>query len=314
MKFKNYLKDNILSLTLLTFTVISIEILLMIYNISVLIRIYIAVSILLIYLLGLSISYYKKKKFYGKVLKILEDIDKKYLLPEMIDAPDFLEGKILKRVIEDMGKAMTEHVNEYKFLTEDYKEYIELWIHEVKIPIATSKMIIENNKNEVTKNIDEELDKIDDYTEQALFYARSNTVNKDYIIKKIKLEKIVNMALLKNKKEFIGRKVNVNIYNLDLEVATDSKWLVFILNQIISNSIKYKKQNENLSLEIFAKKQKENVTLYIKDNGIGISKNDISRIFEKGFTGENGRIIGKKSTGIGLYLCKKLCDKLRIRN
>ena len=314
MKFKEYLKDNILNFMLLTFTVISIEILLMIYNISVLIRIYIAVSILLIYLLGLSISYYKKKKFYGKVLKILEDIDKKYLLPEMIDAPDFLEGKILKRVIEDMGKAMTEHVNEYKFLTEDYKEYIELWIHEVKIPIATSKMIIENNKNEVTKNIDEELDKIDDYTEQALFYARSNTVNKDYIIKKIKLEKIVNMALLKNKKEFIGRKVNVNIYNLDLEVATDSKWLVFILNQIISNSIKYKKQNENLSLEIFAKKQKENVTLYIKDNGIGISKNDISRIFEKGFTGENGRIIGKKSTGIGLYLCKKLCDKLRIRN
>ena len=314
MKFKEYLKDNILNFMLLTFTVISIEILLMIYNISVLIRIYIAVSILLIYLLGLSISYYKKKKFYGKVLKILEDIDKKYLLPEMIDAPDFLEGKIFKRVIEDMGKAMTEHVNEYKFLTEDYKEYIELWIHEVKIPIATSKMIIENNKNEVTKNIDEELDKIDDYTEQALFYARSNTVNKDYIIKKIKLEKIVNMALLKNKKEFIGRKVNVNIYNLDLEVATDSKWLVFILNQIISNSIKYKKQNENLSLEIFAKKQKENVTLYIKDNGIGISKNDISRIFEKGFTGENGRIIGKKSTGIGLYLCKKLCDKLRIRN
>ena len=314
MKFKEYLKDNILNFMLLTFTVISIEILLMIYNISVLIRIYIAVSILLIYLLGLSISYYKKKKFYGKVLKILEDIDKKYLLPEMIDAPDFLEGKILKRVIEDMGKAMTEHVNEYKFLTEDYKEYIELWIHEVKIPIATSKMIIENNKNEVTKNIDEELDKIDDYTEQALFYARSNTVNKDYIIKKIKLEKIVNMALLKNKKEFIGRKINVNIYDLDLEVATDSKWLVFILNQIISNSIKYKKQNENLTLEIFAKKQKENVTLYIKDNGIGISKNDISRIFEKGFTGENGRIIGKKSTGIGLYLCKKLCDKLRIRN
>ena len=314
MKFKEYLKDNILNFMLLTFTVISIEILLMIYNISVLIRIYIAVSILLIYLLGLSISYYKKKKFYGKVLKILEEMDKKYLLPEMIDAPDFLEGKILKRVIEDMGKAMTEHVNEYKFLTEDYKEYIELWIHEVKIPIATSKMIIENNKNEVTKNIDEELDKIDDYTEQALFYARSNTVNKDYIIKKIKLEKIVNMALLKNKKEFIGRKINVNIYDLDLEVATDSKWLVFISNQIISNSIKYKKQNENLSLEIFAKKQKENVTLYIKDNGIGISKNDISRIFEKGFTGENGRIIGKKSTGIGLYLCKKLCDKLRIRN
>ena len=103
---------------------------------------------------------------------------------------------------------MTEHVNEFKFLTEDYKEYIELWIHEIKIPIATSKMIIENNKNEATKSIDEELDKIDDYTEQALFYARSNTVEKDYMIKRTRLEKIINNVLFKNKKEFI-RKNNI---------------------------------------------------------------------------------------------------------
>lgn len=122
------------------------------------------------------------------------------------------------------------------------------------------------------------------------------------------------MYYLKIKKNLYGEKISINLHDLDLEVATDSKWLIFIVNQIINNSIKYKKQNENLELEIFAKKQKENIILYIKDNGIGISKNDISRIFEKGFTGENGRLTGKKSTGIGLYLCKKLCNKLRTRN
>ena len=208
MKFRSFLKDNILSFILLIFVVISIETLLMIYDISIFIRIYIAVSILFIYILGLFFLYFKKKRSYEKTLKTLDEMDKKYLLPEMIEKPDFLEGKILKRILEDMGKSMTEHVNEFKFLTEDYKEYIELWIHEIKIPIATSKMIIENNKNEATKSIDEELDKIDDYTEQALFYARSNTVEKDYMIKRTRLEKIINNVLFKNKKEFI-RKNNI---------------------------------------------------------------------------------------------------------
>ena len=193
---------------------------------------------------------------------------------------------------------------------EDYKEYIELWIHEIKIPIATSKMIIENNKNEITKSIDEELDKIENYTEQALFYARSNTANKDYIIKKTNLEKIVNNVILKNKAELIHKKIQLDIHDINVEVKTDSKWVIFILNQIINNSIKYKKQNENLKIEIFTKKQKESICLYIKDNGMGIKKGEITRVFEKGFTGSNGRILNKKSTGIGLYLCKKLCDKL----
>ena len=99
-----------------------------------------------------------------------------------------------------------------------------------------------------------------------------------------------------------------DIHDLDISVNTDSKWIVFILNQIIQNSIKYRK--ENLKIEIYAKKGKENIILYIQDNGLGIKSSEIKRVFEKGFTGTNGRLINKKSTGIGLYLCKKLCDKL----
>lgn len=171
-------------------------------------------------------------------------------------------------------------------------------------------MVIENNKNEVTKSIGEELEKIENYIEQALFYARSNTVEKDYYIKKIGLQEIVNDSIKKNKNLLIPEKTILNLHDLDYEVNTDSKWMSFILNQILQNSVKYKKQNHNLELEISAKQGKQNIILTLKDNGIGIKKGEITRVFEKGFTGTNGRKIGKKSTGIGLYLCKKLCDKL----
>ena len=310
MKFKSYLKDNIITLLLIVFVIATIEIFLMIYDISMWVRIYIPISIFFAYIIGMMVSYYKRKNFYKKIFNTLDELDKKYLISEMVANPEFLDGKMLKEILEEASKSMTEHVNEFKYLQEDYKEYIELWIHEIKIPIATSKMIIENNKNDVTKSIDEELDKIDDYTEQALFYARSNAVEKDYIIKKTNLEKIVNTVIMKNKNEFIQGKIQLDIHDTNIEVATDSKWVIFILNQIIHNSIKYKKQDENLQIEIFAKKNKENTILYIKDNGSGIKKGEITRVFEKGFTGSNGRILNKKSTGIGLYLCKKLCDKL----
>ena len=310
MNFKTYLKDNIVTLILVLFAIITIEILLMIYDISILVRIYIFVSIIATYMIGVLISYYKRKNFYNRIFNILNELDKKYLISEMIGNPDFFDGNILKEILEDASKSMTENVNKFKFLTEDYKEYIELWIHEIKMPIATSKMIIENNKNDVTKSIDEELDKIEDYTEQALFYARSNTANKDYIIKKTNLEKIANNVIMKNKKDFIQEKINLNIHDINVDVRTDSKWVIFILNQIIHNSIKYKKQEEALQIEIFTKTNKDNTILYIKDNGIGIKKGEVTRVFEKGFTGSNGRILNKKSTGIGLYLCKKLCNKL----
>ena len=173
-------------------------------------------------------------------------------------------------------------------------------------------MIVENNKNEITKSIDEELDKVENYIEQALYYARSNTVDKDYYIKKNKIEDMVNECIKKNRKVLIGEKISINTHDLKISVNTDSKWIVFILNQIIQNSIRYKKAEGQAEIEIYSVKGKENVILYIKDNGMGIKKGEITRVFEKGFTGTNGRILNKKSTGIGLYLCKKLCDKLGI--
>lgn len=311
MSLKNFIKEKILLISLLILVLVTIEIFLIAYDVHNFIKIYIIVFPLLLISISLSIEYYNKKTFYNKLEKNLQDLNEKYLISEIIETPNFIEGKILKEVIQDVDKSMIENVNKYKKIQEEYKEYIELWIHEIKIPIATSKMIIENNKSEAGKSIDEELDKVEDYIEQALYYARSNTVEKDYIIGKVELREIVNTAVIKNKNLLITNKVNLDLHGLDRWVYTDSKWMVFILNQIIQNAIKYGK-NENSKLEIFAEEEKEKVILFVKDNGIGIKSSEICRVFEKGFTGENGRIIGKKSTGIGLYLCKKLCEKLEI--
>lgn len=311
MSLKNFIKEKILLISLLILALVTIEIFLIAYDVHNFIKIYIIVFPLLLISISLSIEYYNKKTFYNKLEKNLQDLNEKYLISEIIETPNFIEGKILKEVIQDVDKSMIENVNKYKKIQEEYKEYIELWIHEIKIPIATSKMIIENNKSEAGKSIDEELDKVEDYIEQALYYARSNTVEKDYIIGKVELREIVNTAVIKNKNLLITNKVNLDLHGLDKWVYTDSKWMVFILNQIIQNAVKYGK-NENSKLEIFAEEEKEKVILFVKDNGIGIKSSEICRVFEKGFTGENGRIIGKKSTGIGLYLCKKLCEKLEI--
>ena len=310
MRFRDYIKEKMVLIIGTILALVSVEILLLAYNISILTRVYCAFIIIFILVLAILIEYKKKKDYYNELIKNMEDLKEKYLISEIIKTPNFIEGKILKDILQDTGKSMLENVNYYKNIQEDYKEYIELWIHEVKIPIAASKMIIENNKNEVTKSIDEELDKVENYTEQALFYARSNAVEKDYIINKTNLKEIVNGAILKNKTTLLNEKVSIELSNLkDEEVYTDSKWAVFIINQIIQNAIKYSKK-ENKKIEISSQEKNDKVILYIKDNGIGIKKGEITRVFERGFTGENGRIIGQKSTGIGLYLCKKLCDRL----
>ena len=310
MNFKDFVKEKMILIVGIILALVSVEILLLAYHIGLLVRLYCAFIVIFIIVLAILIEYKRKKDYYNKLLHNIEDLKEKYLVSEIINTPNFVEGKILKEILQDTGKSMLENVNYYKNIQEDYKEYIELWIHEVKIPIAASKMIIENNKNEVTKSINEELDKVENYTEQALFYARSNAVEKDYIINKTSLKEIVNGAILKNKTTLLNEKISIELANLkDEDVYTDSKWAIFIVNQIIQNAIKYSKTDDK-KIEISSKEKDNKIILYIKDNGIGIKKGEITRVFERGFTGENGRIIGQKSTGIGLYLCKKLCDKL----
>ena len=287
MKFKEFLKDRIVTICLLTFGVSTIEIFLSIYNIGIFVKMYVLLILVFGYFIGVFIEYYRKKRAYNYIIHTLNELEEKYLIAELLKSPEFIEEKLLKIILEEIDKSMLENVNKYKYMMEEYKEYIELWIHEIKLPIATSKMIIENNKSSVTKNIDEELDKVEGFIEQALFYARSHVAYKDYIIKKTNLKKVVNESIKKCKNVMIQEKISVQLYDLDLEVYTDSKWIIFIIVQVVQNSVKYMKQEENKKIKIFARQNSENVVLYIVDNGIGIEEGEVSRVFEKGFTGTN---------------------------
>ncbi len=312
MNFHKFIKDKVIQMILLVFAIFTIEIFLLPNNYNNFIRIYIPMILVVTYVISIVIEFCTKRKFYNKIVDFINDLDEKYLIAELIKNPNFCEGELLIETLKQTEKSMLENVNKYKYLQEDYKEYIELWIHEIKIPIAASKMIIENNKNQVTKSIDEELDKVENFVEQALYYARSNNLEKDYYIKKSNLKEIVNECIKKNKSILIEEDTLINLHDLDMIVNTDDKWIMFILNQILQNSIKYRKANIQSKIEIYAEKFKEKIVLHIKDNGIGIKSGEVERVFEKGFTGTNGRLSNKKSTGIGLYLCKKLCDKLGI--
>lgn len=253
-------------------------------------------------------DYFNKKKYYENIIENLDTLEKKYLISDIVEEPSFLDGKILYNIMKQTDKSMNDEVAKLRNNNNEYREYIELWVHEIKTPISSCKLLIENNKSKVTESINEEIEKVENYIDQALFYTRSNNVEKDYIVKKMKLKDTINAVIRRNSNVFIEKKVKIDLDNVDQIIYCDSKWLEFILHQIISNSIKYM-DKENKILKLYCEKYGDNILLHIWDNGVGIRESDILKVFEKGFTGENGRKFGK-STGIGLYLCRKLCNKL----
>lgn len=255
-------------------------------------------------------EYIKAKKYYGELEAVNEELDKKHLLPEIIEEPDFIEGKIVHEVLREANKSMYENVKEYKNKEEEYREYIETWVHEIKTPIASIRLMLDNNKENTDNRFNSEMDKVELFIEQVLYYSRSNDVSKDYIVRKFSIKDSIFKVIKRNSRDFINKRISLDIFEEDKEVYSDPKWVEFIVNQLIGNAVKYAKDKDGkISLKLI--EEKENIKLVISDNGVGIDEKDIRRVFEKGFTGENGRKFGQ-STGMGLYLCKKLCDKLGI--
>lgn len=258
----------------------------------------------------LIIEYLRRATFYRHLNLMLEGLDKKYLITEIIDEPLFMDGKILYETLQTVDKSMADNVNTYRLSQNEYKDYIEMWVHEIKTPLAAAKLILNNNPSELSLSIKEEFDKVEGFVEQALFYARSTNPEKDYVIKELILQETVSMIVRKHSKTFIYQKIRIQLEGLNIMVYSDPKWLEFIIDQIISNALKYT-PSETGCLHIYTTKDENSISLHIQDNGIGIDEHDLGRIFDKGFTGKNGRI-NEKATGIGLYLCKALCDKLYI--
>ncbi|WP_415334921.1 ATP-binding protein [Clostridium perfringens] len=308
MNLRDFIKERIVFIIINSLILLFTAILLMVLKVDSFAILFIVIingAGILIYHI---FDYLRKKQYYNEIKENMESLDKKYLISEVIEEGTFTESKLIYEVICKSNKAMNDEIGEFKRGINDYREYIELWVHEIKTPIATCKLLIENNESPLTESIGEEVCKLENYIDQALFYTRSNTLEKDYIIKEMSLSSCVNKVLNNNADSLIKKKVKISLGDLEKGVYSDSKWIEFILGQIISNSIKYMNK-EHKELKIYCNENSKYVILNIEDNGAGISEKDISRVFDKGFTGENGRKFGK-STGIGLYLCKKLCKKL----
>lgn len=309
MSFLRFIKDNKVNILVSLLLFILVILLMFTFQVNSFLIIISIIFFLSSFIFLLLYNYFRKKKFYNELINNTKLLDKKYLVLETLSEPSFLEGKILYDSLYQIDKSMNERIKLYEKNLSDFKEYVEMWIHEVKIPLSSLSLMCHNHHNEIDKKYLNQINKLDNYVDQVLYYVRSNDAEKDFLIKKTNLEKVINSVMIKNKDEILLNNITVSVENLNVFVYTDTKWLIFIINQILNNSIKYKKKNGNSLIKIYATEEKDLVNLFIYDNGIGINKSDITRVFDKTFTGENGRK-DANSTGMGLYIVKKLIDKL----
>lgn len=308
MNLKDYIKDKIVYI--LMYIVLLITILFLLYMFRAPTTLIISVTIVMVvFIIGIILyDYFIKMRFYNNFIDNLNQLDKKYLITAIINKPRFIEGQILYDSLYEIDKSMYEEIETYKNSINDFKEYIEMWIHEVKLPIASSTLMLHNKKPDSNKKIKEQINRIENYVEQVLYFVRSENLEKDYLIRTYNLEEIVNKVIRKNKESLLLRRISIEIDDIDKIILSDGKWLEFIINQIVSNSIKYSKTS-NSKIKFNSKTMDDFIILQIEDNGIGINEKDINKVFNKSFTGENGRNISS-STGMGLYLVNKLCTKL----
>lgn len=308
MKLTSYIKDKFLSLIIYILSFIIILSMLFAFKTPSSLIIAISITFLFLGICLLLINYYRKKNFYNNLQLNVERLDQKYLVLETLKEPNFYEGKILFESLYEINKSMNEFVKNYEFTMIDFKEYIEMWIHEVKMPISSLTLMCHNHKR-LPKEYIEQLKRLDNYIDQILYYVRSENFEKDFIITEIRLSTIIRNVNLKNKDDLLENKIDLIVTDINVDILTDAKWLEFILNQIINNSIKYKREKTNSYIKIYGIDKEDRFILNIYDNGIGIPKRDLPCVFNKSFTGENGRT-RSKSTGMGLYIAKRLCEKL----
>ncbi len=349
MNLKNYFKDRLYSVFLVIIGLIIGISVLMAFKTQTEAVAAIVVIFIMIYTADFFIDFFRKKKFYDELNENLSGLDQKYFVTETVRKPEFYDGEILFNALSQVDGSMIENIKKYRMKMDDFKEYVEMWIHEIKLPISSLTLMIHNYKNyhmnkynyenyncngsgtsdnrgvstadngsldnapqenDIMTRMSFQVERINNYIEQILYYVRSENAEKDYIINDCVLSKIVSQAALKNKDDLLENNVNFIVDGLNVTVLTDSKWLLFILNQIINNSIKYSDESKGERvIKIYAAEDKKSTMLCIYDNGIGISKSDLPKVFDKSFTGKNGRSHAK-ATGMGLYIVKKLCEKL----
>lgn len=314
MKFKDYFLNKITEI-LGTFFVLflMLEFLYIIGNtFSVVFMIGVVIAILIItkYLM----DWYRKKKYFKIITERVKDLKEPWLIAELLPVSYTIEDEIYQELLRKVGSSAIEKIHKIEDEQKEYEDYIEQWIHEVKTPITSIHLMLENRISEnpgLKRDLNVELSRLENDVELALYYARSEQIYRDYLIQKLNVRKVLLKVVNKNRTVIMNSSVAID---LDCDEALyaygDEKWLVFMLTQVLLNAIKYKAEAD-AKVVMRAKRDNKRIVLNIIDNGKGIKKEELPRIFDKGFTGSNGRD-NEKSTGMGLYLVHKLCEKLEI--
>ncbi|MBO0962654.1 sensor histidine kinase [Neobacillus sp. MM2021_6] len=216
-----------------------------------------------------------------------------------------LEGEFAKAHIDELTREHIREINQIQERKNEHYDFIISWFHEIKTPIAVLRLLQQTDMN--TVSVREEIAKIENYVDQALYYAKLDSFNQDYDIQNCDIIQISKENIRAHSKTFFSKKIRIDIQADSLAVQSDPKWLQFIINQLLTNSLKYTDQGGEITISaIETPKEKQ---FLILDNGIGITQKDLPRIFNRGFTGETGRTHAK-STGMGLYLAQSLSNKL----
>ena len=314
MKFKDYFLNKITEILGTYFVLfLMLEFLYIIGNtFSVVFMIggVIAILIMTKYLM----DWYRKKKYFEIITERVKDLKEPWLIAELLPVSYTIEDEIYQELLRKVGSSAIEEIHKIEDEQKEYEDYIEQWIHEVKTPITSIHLMLENRISEnpgLKKDLNVELSRLENDVELALYYARSEQIYRDYLIQKLNVRKVLLKVVNKNRTVIMNSSVAID---LDCDEALyaygDEKWLVFMLTQVLLNAIKYKAEAD-AKVVMRAKRDNKRIVLNIIDNGKGIKKEELPRIFDKGFTGSNGRD-NEKSTGMGLYLVHKLCEKLEI--
>jgi len=273
------------------------------------------IAVLLLVILALAsmleqaIDFMKCRARLDELETIMAGLDKKYLFAECVSkAQNAYERKLLE-LFRRAGRHMLQAVSDAEAAQREYREYVESWVHEIKTPITAAGLICRSADPEVRRRLSPELKQIEAHVERALFYARAESPEKDFIIRQTDLAEITAQALNQHRTLLIQNGVKVDADGLNQTVYTDGKWAAFIVGQLLQNAVRYRSSHPVVTLRV--KQIGQQVQLIVQDNGIGILAHELPRVFDRGFTGSNGRSRGG-STGMGLYLCRRLADCLQV--
>lgn len=259
----------------------------------------------------LAYDYMRQQRFWNELEDATSSLDAVEYFADLIEEPEFLSGKAADDACRTIAACAADEITGLKSNIRANREYVELWVHETKTPIAAAKLILDKMHGTDVANLKRELERTENLVEQALFSARSNALTNDYLIRETSLSEMVWAACKQNMHYLtsLGLSIEIDI-DPDIDVFADKTWLSFIISQVITNSAKYDSSAIAFTAVVSEEESASACTvLKIQDNGCGIPDRDVPRVFDRGFTGDVGRAHGS-ATGMGLYLAARMCAQM----